>query len=330
VDPLLSRVLQQPDDDELRQVWADTLIERGDPRGELIVLQHAATERTLSRREAQRVRALVAQHHRAWLGELANVIQHREGLVFDRGVLDECQVQIKRLDDLHAAVGHPLWATLRRIWFADHFAWDRRIVPLLAHPVFARLRDVLCVGMHNVFGPLATQERSLPFAAIWTMDDGWRGRYGPLGEGHASDAPALPALRRLGFTLHREGGWILELPVVRRLEKLGLTVLEPAAFWLERARPLSDLTTVELRPFWIPLQGAGRPHWVLRFTRGADGRFSRLALQNAGRCGLHMLSRDLDTVEPDAVERIEATSDDPEVLAYLKSRFGRHATLDVG
>lgn len=330
MDPLLSSVLQQPDDDDLRRVWADTLIERGDPRGELIALQHAATERALSRREAQRVRALVAQHHRTWLGELSTVIQHREGLVFDRGLLDECQVQIKRLDDLLAAVGHPLWASLRRIWFADHFAWDERIVPMLVHPVFARLRDVLCIGMHNVFGRLATQERPLPFTAIWTMDDEWRGRYGPLGEGHDSDAPALPALRRLGFTLHREGGWILELPVVRRLEKLGLTVQEPAAFWLERARPLGNLTTVELRPCWIPLQGPGRSHWVLRFTRGADGRFSRLALQPVGHCGLHMLSRDLDTVEPDAIERIEIASDDPPVLAYLRQRFGGHSTLDEG
>jgi len=276
------------------------------------------------------VRALVAKHHRAWLGELSGVIQHREGLVFDRGLLEECQVQIKRLDDLQAAVGHPLWATVRRIWFADRFAWDARIVPLLAHPTFARLHDVLCIGMHNVFGPLATQERPLPFVAIWTIDDEWRGRYGSLGEGHAGDAPALTALRRLGFTLHREGGWILELPVVRRVEKLGLTVQEPAGYWLERARPLHGLTTIELRPHWIPLQGPTRPHWVLRFTRGGAGRFSRLALQNIRGCGLHMLRPNLDTLAPDALERIETADEDPAVSTYLEQRFGRHATLVAG
>ncbi|HEU0035427.1 MAG TPA: TIGR02996 domain-containing protein [Kofleriaceae bacterium] len=41
-DPLLARVLADPDDAGLRSVWADALIERDDPRGELISIQALA------------------------------------------------------------------------------------------------------------------------------------------------------------------------------------------------------------------------------------------------------------------------------------------------
>ena len=36
---LLAQIYANPDDDALRAVYADALLERGDPRGELITLQ---------------------------------------------------------------------------------------------------------------------------------------------------------------------------------------------------------------------------------------------------------------------------------------------------
>jgi uncharacterized protein (TIGR02996 family) len=317
-DPLFDKVLANPDDDALRQVWADTLLERGDPRGELIALQVAAQTRGLDGREKKRVRSLLSINRTEWLAELSAIVQRREGLVFDRGLLDECQIQIKTLDGLKAATGHPLWATVRRVWFTNHFAWDERIVPLLTHPVFARLRDVICVGMYNVFAALATFERPLPFQAIWAVNDGWRARdFRSLSE--LGEAPGLPALQRLGFQSYgTSNAWILELPVVQRISKLGLTVGEPAAFWLEHAAALPGLETIELRPRWLPNQGRRRSHFVLRFTRGADRRFSRLTIEKVGRCYLTLAQDDLDSLAPDALEQIETSCDDPELNAYLR------------
>jgi uncharacterized protein (TIGR02996 family) len=315
IDPLLARVLAEPADMGLRQVWADALVERGDPRGELIALQAAAP----SVKTAARIRSLLSRHRVEWLGTLANVVQHREGLVFDRGVLDECQLQPKNLSALDAAVGHPLWATVRRIWFANHFAWDSRSVPLLTHPVFANLRDVLCIGMCNMFGPLWWQERPLPFRTIWTVDDRWRNQRG--WRELTYERPGLPALERLGFTFNDQFD-IVNLPIVRRIKKLGLTVTEPSGVWRQRISSLENIRTLEMRPTWIPIQGATRPHLVLTFTRGSDGEFSELELSAVRETNPRRLAIELESLPADAISRIVSHLPESEV-GPLVARFRR-------
>jgi len=70
----LQAVLDEPDDDAPRLIYADWLEERGDPRGEFIRVQ-CALERlpmgAAARRELKaRERHLEAAHRRAWLGPL--------------------------------------------------------------------------------------------------------------------------------------------------------------------------------------------------------------------------------------------------------------------
>ncbi len=70
----LQAVLDEPDDDAPRLIYADWLEEHGDPRGEFIRVQCALTRLPLgvpARRELKaRERHLEAAHRRAWLGPL--------------------------------------------------------------------------------------------------------------------------------------------------------------------------------------------------------------------------------------------------------------------
>ena len=63
---LFAAVLADLDDDAARQVWADALLARQDPRGELIALQLAK-----SPKHAAKIKALTQKHWRSWVGALA-------------------------------------------------------------------------------------------------------------------------------------------------------------------------------------------------------------------------------------------------------------------
>jgi uncharacterized protein (TIGR02996 family) len=86
-DAFLEAILEAPDDDAERLIFADWLTEQGDPRGDFIRLQiHLARHPddpqrfTLARREKQ----LLAQHRPDWLGPLA---AHAGDCRFERGFL---------------------------------------------------------------------------------------------------------------------------------------------------------------------------------------------------------------------------------------------------
>lgn len=310
-DALLDNILANPTDLDLRSVWADALIERGDPRGELITLQIRGEAGPLTPAQDKRMRSLLSKHRGEWLGELAGIVQSREGLVFERGVLGACQIQVKHLAGLQEAIGSPLWSTVRSVHFCDRFAWDPRIVPLLANPVMRSLREVIYIGANQVFAPLARHPRPLPFTSIWTGDDEGRGE--PVVTIDKIDNLAsLPNLTRLGFTTHDDGMQLLSLPVVRLIKTLGLTTYATAGEWMRRTRPLDNLTTLELRRWWIPIQGPTRSHFILRFTRGKGGQWSKLDVGIAGRPKLSMLADDIESIK--RVTKLESlTSTEPEV-----------------
>lgn len=111
-DPL-APVWKAPDDDELRQVVADLLGERGDPRGELITLQLLATP---DAKQRSRARALLDEHAVAWLGAIAKLTLGGSSL-FERGfpvtvALDRRAVPRREWE---AALAAPQWATIRTL-----------------------------------------------------------------------------------------------------------------------------------------------------------------------------------------------------------------------
>jgi uncharacterized protein (TIGR02996 family) len=82
VDALWAAVHAAPGDDGPLSVLADALLERGDPRGEFIALQlrEAHGEAT----DHARIRELIKEHGKTWLGELRPVLVRGE---FQRGLL---------------------------------------------------------------------------------------------------------------------------------------------------------------------------------------------------------------------------------------------------
>jgi uncharacterized protein (TIGR02996 family) len=96
VRALIDRVLAAPESDSARQVLADALVERGDPRGEFALLQfaHERGELTFGRRE--RMARLLAGAGRRWFfGLLGQVSAHA---VFRRGLVAEVQLATRSPD----------------------------------------------------------------------------------------------------------------------------------------------------------------------------------------------------------------------------------------
>ncbi len=108
LEALLGAIYDAPDDDAPRLVLADALLERNDPRGELIALQ---LRPQLDRDAKKRERELLDLHGKQWLGELATVVLG--GYVFARGFLAECRIDNRHLDRVQKVAGNPAWATVR-------------------------------------------------------------------------------------------------------------------------------------------------------------------------------------------------------------------------
>jgi uncharacterized protein (TIGR02996 family) len=129
---LLELIYSAPDDDAHRLVYADWLLERGDPRGEFIVLQYKKEREALDSRQAHRERQLLRDRGEAWLGPLAPVIDART-MVFRKGFLAECQASFASPAQKVALLGNPLWATVEKL-DAD--------ADVLAHPCMRSLRAI--------------------------------------------------------------------------------------------------------------------------------------------------------------------------------------------
>ena len=121
---LLAAIYANPDDPDVRQVYSDALLERGDPHGEFIALQ-------LANRDPDRQAALLAAHQDAFSGPFA-MTAFVEASGFRGGFPDAV-----RLNSLDGMVGNPAWATVRRLELNLYNA----PLPeeLLRHPVMARL-----------------------------------------------------------------------------------------------------------------------------------------------------------------------------------------------
>jgi uncharacterized protein (TIGR02996 family) len=145
LEVLLARILAHPEDDELRLVYADALLERGDPRGELIQLQ-------IQRPGTSRERTLLKKHPQRLLGPLAPAVGEASA-VFARGFLDACTV-VLRNETQRALIGHPLWGTLREVRLERGGDLD-----FVLHPAMVSLRIVQGLDLSMVLALLASERR---------------------------------------------------------------------------------------------------------------------------------------------------------------------------
>lgn len=114
---LFAAVYQDPDDDHARSVLADALLEREDPRGELIRLQ---LQPKLSPAQQRRVTALVEAHGKRWLGALAPFASPK-WLVFERGFPKAVSVVRPSKRSPAFPVGAPEAATIEELVVSGSF-----------------------------------------------------------------------------------------------------------------------------------------------------------------------------------------------------------------
>jgi uncharacterized protein (TIGR02996 family) len=116
LDALYQAVLEDPEDDGRRAVYADALQLRGDPRGEIIALQLANT--TESNAKAAR---LIAKHRRTLLGGIAKTVIASTA-TFEKGFLVSCATDVRRAVEAEVVFGRPEWATVKRLTFGKYCA----------------------------------------------------------------------------------------------------------------------------------------------------------------------------------------------------------------
>ncbi|MCP3097783.1 TIGR02996 domain-containing protein [Myxococcus sp. K15C18031901] len=121
----LPRVYANPEDDGVRLVLADQLLETGDPLGEFIVLQCAPTP------DEARIGELLATHVRSWELPLGDHIE-RGATRFERGLPVAVRMSREAARLIPTEPG-PAWSTVREIdWAAVH--WSAAHAQWLAHP----------------------------------------------------------------------------------------------------------------------------------------------------------------------------------------------------
>jgi uncharacterized protein (TIGR02996 family) len=113
---LFAAVLDDPDDDARRAVYADALQQRGDVRGELIALQLAGTPAANAKADR-----LIEKHRRTLLGGIAKTVLATTA-VFEKGFLAACQTDVRRRVEAEVTFGRTEWATVKRLEFRAHGA----------------------------------------------------------------------------------------------------------------------------------------------------------------------------------------------------------------
>ncbi|MDP3238466.1 MAG: TIGR02996 domain-containing protein [Myxococcales bacterium] len=232
LEDLLAAVYENPDDDGVREVYADALLEQGDPRGEFIVLQFRRHRgETLTPAELKQEAALQKKHAKAWLGPLYDVL-HTTHLEFRRGFLYGAQIR-PVAKALPAARNHPAWSTLRELNMSTG-GTNERGASLVIQPNARHVR-VMTDVVYHVLDELAasTMDRVLEVLEIGWLPLGRQAEQGnPVPErawAATLTGKAFPKLRELhlGYEAMYDpealsGLW--SSPLVRQLEAVRCSV----------------------------------------------------------------------------------------------------------
>lgn len=256
---LLAFIMTNPSDEDARLVYADALLEAGDPRGEFVALQHKRAELSrrygrmaaLDKEETRKERGLLREHWIDWVSPLGTILD-QASMTFSLGFLDACTVRADLEPERAALIGHPTWATVRELTCDD--------ARLVSDPVMRGLETLITTPA--VLSQVARAEHPVNVRAIvgpYMHIHGIRVRTGvrdPLpvaAWGDALRVGALSNVRRLALDVFRIGGPVsvdelmalLESPLCRQLDEIGtfgywqVTSLAPwAAVMLDTATSL--------------------------------------------------------------------------------------------
>ncbi|CAN5725071.1 hypothetical protein BH11MYX1_BH11MYX1_46610 [soil metagenome] len=159
-ESLLAEVYARPLDDAPRMVFADFLLEHGDPYGEFITLQLA---RGRHGDPSPREQELLKRHGKEWLGNLATVLRLNKsysGTRFARGFLSVADFIFKIEKKIQLVLRDEMWSTVEEL----ENCYEVRT--LLTHAPLRALRSI-------VIDPIlatALAERTEPFPGVTRIE----------------------------------------------------------------------------------------------------------------------------------------------------------------
>ena len=323
----LAAIYADPDDVALRAVYADWLLERGDPRGELITLQLARAAGRTSEDAEVRERKLLEQHGRAWTGALDHWFADArfEGGFVVGGTLRDNPADVELAD--------PAWRLVRVI---ESGGSDARTLELLDR--LASLRAI-----HQVTEATASTIASGPRRALTELSfESDRFADGPGRDHPIATCDALPELRVLGLTVLRTTlAWLAEAPVLDRIERLVVGVGDHVTALLEAvARHPGSLRELEL------VAGARSLHdgtgWSVVLRRdSAPGPFTRCIARCRSARNARSFVDDLEAalavvpaswlrvLEVESSRKLTLKAEDRARLATAVARFAQLETSSV-
>lgn len=316
-DELLLELLVSPDDERLRSVYVDLLLESGDPRGE-----HARLQRSGLSREAT---ALAKRRGHEWLP--ASVAPHvvPGSCDFRDGLLDACALRPMTGDEAHALAAEPMLAAIRELTHAPlvlvqaskqleslHAVDIALLAELAGFRVELKSLRHLGLRLESMWGVWASLAqvhaptlRSLDLMLLTEGSNPRHHQFDEVGaqccEDCARPAPYLPAR-----SLHPSSfGEFFESPLGRRLETLTVHTgwVDVALYARELEASRCDVKTVRFRAAEEP---TGTPSWALRLERTAPGRYRRLVVESCGETAADAIDwRDIARTAGDEIDLVK-------------------------
>lgn len=270
LEALFAEVYADPVADSPRLVLADLLLQRGDPRGELIALQLARGDGEPTKREL----SLLGKHGRAWLGRLAPVVSWRRRhsrTAFRRGFLAVADIMLTADKKLEPLLGEPEWTTVEQLTGG----WDTDL--LLAAPLRG-LRSINARLDEATIAALARRREPLGNVVEVQLRD--------LKTDHATLRRAFPALTtvRIERIFH---SW----PELLAIRQMPIDHVAITNYWVSSPAQVAiaqrDLDEFVGRLLGQPTELASLsidapyyhspPPTPVELRRGADGTFERVA-----------------------------------------------------
>ncbi|MDP3231886.1 MAG: TIGR02996 domain-containing protein [Myxococcales bacterium] len=256
---LLAAIFANPADDAPRHVLADLLQEKNDARGEFIALQLAGDEKGAS--------TLLKANAKTWVGALGPVLG--ADVEFRRGFPAAGKTKFRHQADAEAYGSLAEWATLEQLEWGTPTPIPKGQAPFCRFigPAFRHLRHADGPHLQRLLD--ASEPWALESLAVSVESSN---DLRALGE----KLPTLfPKLRRLALQ-GAKPEWLASLPNAKQLDELGASgwVGDWAAAW-------NSVHAVEAKTLTVLVaRSSGNSAW--RFSRGSDGRFSKLVLTYDG------------------------------------------------
>ena len=284
-EALLAAVYESPDDDGPRSVYADYLLQRGDPRGELIASQLAPGRAKPGQR--QRERDLLAEHAAEWTSELGIDPVH---VTFERGF----PAIVATEEPMNFS---PAWSTVHTCHTPPHD--DRCHVRGLRTIKSARGADIEALA--RLTKPLAVTLLRCRDPSKLPDLRGWRNVTTPEAREAFVAITVLPELQRLVLEPSLVGSltnpawieWIWKSPCTQRLAEVVIpATLASLGAWLARFATL-------------PVQRLEIDVWSERatITLHRDARLTVLVPRTT-RFVLHHLGAALSELAPETVRTL--------------------------